>query len=288
MGPPVAQSCKKLLPFDPAQKPMVRLTKAGAARLLGMDQKQFNNFYQYAGEFGEGELNSERILEWKRDYESRCFALSTEEYAKCLDFALAIHFRGYASIDWGTARQREFGQKVSNWVRGQLGELGFAHFCRERLGFDVELDFEMHQDIVPQDVLAIVENGQRRIPQHKIAVKATKPRNASLVLSTNEVELPDRQSDVYVFTRVDLPDDHLLRISQQEILSLLRNQQHFSLYADRIQPLDSIKCEIAGFAYRADLELSDSIPGYQFGSERYVKQTGNLRRNLSEWREAIR
>lgn len=267
---------------------MVRLTKAGAARLLGMDQKQFNNFYQYAGEFDDEELDDERLLEWKRGYEDRCFALSTDEYAKCLDFALAIHFRSYASIDWGTPRQREFGQKVSNWVRGQLGELGFAHFCHERLGFDVELDFEMHKEIVPQDVLAIVENGQRRIPQQRIAVKATKPRNASLVLSRNEVELANRQSDVYVFTRVDLPDDHLLRISHNEILSLLRNQQHFGLYEDRIQPLYPMRCEIAGFAYGADLELSDSIPGYQFDSERYVKQTGKLRRNLSEWREAIR
>lgn len=267
---------------------MVRLTKAGAARLLGIDQKQFDNFYLYAAEFGEGELDDEKLLEWKKGYDSRCFLLSIDEYAKCLDFALAIHFRGYTSIDWGTARQREFGQKVSNWVRGQLGELGFAHFCRERLGFDVELDFEMHENIVPQDVLAIIENGQRKIPAHKIAVKATKPRNASLVLSRNEVELPDRQSDVYVFTRVDLPDDHLLRISLQEILNMLRNQQHFSLYNDKIQPLTSIKCEVACFAYREDLELSDSIPGYQFESERYVKQTGRLRRALEEWREAIK
>ena len=266
---------------------MVRLTKTEAARLLGMDQKQFDNFYRYAAEFGE-ELDREKLLEWKREYDSRCFLLSTEEYAKCLDFALAIHFRGYASIDWGTARQREFGQKVSNWVRGQLGELGFAHFCHERLGFDVELDFEMHEDIVPQDVLAIIKNGERKPPVHKIAVKATKPRNASLVLSRNEVELPNRQSDVYVFTRVDLPDDHLLRISQQEILSILRNQQHFNLYKDKIQPLNSIKCEVAGFAYRKDLELSDTIPGYQFDSERYVKHTGKLRRTLAEWREAIR
>jgi hypothetical protein len=267
---------------------MVRLTKAEAARLLSMEQKQFNNFYSYAAEFGEGELDRERLLEWKRDYDSRCFSLSIQEYAKCLDFALAIHFRGYASIDWGTARQREFGQKVSNWVRGQLGELGFAHFCHERLGFDVELDFEMHRNIVPQDVLAIIENGVRRMPVNKIAVKATKPRNASLVLSRNEVELSNRQSDVYVFTRVELPDDHLLRISSPEILNLLQEQQHFNLYSDRIEPLTTIKCEVAGFAYRRDLELSDSIPGYQFDSKRYVKQTGRLRRTIAERREAER
>lgn len=267
---------------------MVRLTKAGAARLLGMEQKQFNNFYEYATEFGRGALDRDRLLEWKKQYDSRCFPLSIKDYAKCLDFALAIHFRGYASIDWGTARQREFGQKVSNWVRGQLGELGFARFCHKRLGFDIELDFGMHEEIVPQDVLVIIKNGKKRKPVHRIAVKATKPRNASLVLSRNEVELPDRKSDVYVFTRVDLPDDHLLRISRREILSMLRTQQHFDSYKNKISRLGPINCEVAGFAYRKDLKLSNSIPGYEFDSERYVKQTGKLRRDLSEWREAIR
>jgi hypothetical protein len=270
---------------------MPAFTKSDAMRFLGMDAKQFNNFYSKGAEFEEFKENGwniERLTEWKRDYDSRCFMLGQDEYAKCLDFALAIHFRGYASIDFGTARQREFGQKVSNWVRGQLGELGFGHFCRERLGFDVELDFEMREEIVPQDVLAIIQNGQRRTPANRIAVKATKYTNVSLVLGRNEVELPNRQSDVYVFTRLNLPDDHLLRVGRQEIINLLQNQQHFHLYQDRIESLGPIKCEVAGFAYRRDLELSDSIPGYQFDSERYVKLTGNLCRNLDEWREAIR
>jgi len=266
---------------------MVVLTKSEAMRLLGMEDKQFKNFYSMGAEFEKTGMDRDRLLEWKRDYDSRCFMLSSDEYAKCLDFALAIHFRGYASIDFGTARQREFGQKVSNWVRGQLGELGFAHFCRERLGFDVKLDFEMHREIVPQDVLAIIQGGQRRTPANKIAVKATKHTNVSLVLSRNEVELPNRQSDVYVFTRLNLPDDHLLRVGQQEIINLLQNQQHFQLYQNRIEPLGPVRCEVAGFAYRDDLELTDSIPGYKFPSERYCKQTGRLRRNIDEWRQAI-
>jgi len=266
---------------------MVILTKSEARHLLEMDEKQFKNFYGMGAEFEHTGLDRDRLLEWKRDYDSRCFVLSAEEYAKCLDFALGIHFRGYSTIDFGSPRQREFGQKVSNWVRGQLGELGFAHFCRQRLGFDIELDFEMHRQIVPQDVLGIVQNGQRRAPAHRIAVKATKHTNVSLVLSRNEVELPNRQSDVYVFMRVNLPDDHLLRVGHQEITNLLQNQQHFQLYRERIEPLGPIRCEVAGFAYRADLELTNSIPGYKFPSERYCRQTGRLRRSIDEWRRAI-
>jgi len=45
-----------------------------------------------------------------------------------LDFALAQHFRGYVLSDWGTARQREFGQKITNWVKGQLAESAVKKF----------------------------------------------------------------------------------------------------------------------------------------------------------------
>jgi hypothetical protein len=268
---------------------MVRFTKAGAMEFLGIDKKQFENFYSKGAEFDSTDsFNKEKLIQWKKDYDARNFTLSPDEYAKCLDFALAIHFRGYSSIDFGSPRQREFGQKVANWVRGQLGELGFAHFCRERLGFEIKLDFEMHKQIVPQDVIAIVKNGVKVAPQNRIAVKATKHTNVSLVLGRNEVELPSRQSDVYVFVRVNLPDDHLLRIGRREIIKMLKNQQHYQLYKNKIEELKPIQTEIAGFAYRQDLELSDKIPGYRFESERYVKLTGHLRRSLSEWKQAIR
>lgn len=138
----------------------------------------------------------------KRGYESRLFSLTRDDYAKCVDFALAMHFRGYVLSDWGTGRQREFGQKVSNWVRGQLGEIGLQYFCRERLGMDIELDFDMHDEIVPQDVLYITRNGEDFQPGNGIAVKASKLKSAYLVLSPNEVELNERQSDVYIFTRI--------------------------------------------------------------------------------------
>lgn len=271
---------------------MVLLTKREAIEFLGIDSKKFENFFRYANEFrplprpgGRGRFlfDSEELARWKQDYLSRTFSLTEDEYNRCLDFALAMHFRGYAFVDWGTARQREFGQKISNWVRGQLGEIAVAHFCRERLGIEIELDFEMHETIVPQDVLAIIENGVRRSPRFRIGIKATKPKNAYLVLSPNEVEHQDRMSDVYILTRVDLPDDHLLRIAHREIISRVRSQQHFALYSQNIQPLGSISCEVAGFAYRDELEMVESIPGQRFTGYRYVKKSGDLRRSIEEW-----
>ena len=85
---------------------------------------------------------------------------------------------------------------MSNWVRGQLGEIGVQYFCQSILKLDIELDFDMHEEIVPQDVLFISQDGPKHKPKNKIDIKSSKPKSAYLVLSPNEVELDKRKSDV--------------------------------------------------------------------------------------------
>jgi hypothetical protein len=272
------------------------LTRREAEEFLGFDSKTFSNFFKYAGEFsplprtgthGRFYFDQDELKSWKSAYNQRTFTLKKSDYAACVDFALAMHFRGYVLSDWGTGRQREFGQKISNWARGQLGEIGLKYFCQKKLGFDIRLDFDMHDEIVPQDVLAIIKNGREIAPRNKIAVKSSKPKSNYLVLGENEVDLPERRSDVYVFTRVDLPDDHLLRIAPNELKELVKGQQHFTLYKDHIPEFQDINVEVAGFAWKKDLEKVSSIPGQEFEGLRYVKKTGGLRRSIEDWRSAI-
>jgi hypothetical protein len=275
----------------------MRLTKSEAIRFLGLDEKVFENFFKNAGEFeslprpnnaGFYFFEEKKLDEWKKSYESRVFTLTKNDYAKCMDFALAMHFRGYVLSDWGTGRQREFGQKLSNWIRGQLGEIGVQYLCRERLGFNIELDFDMHDEIVPQDVLSITKNRIKRTPVNNISIKASKPKSAYLVLSPNEVELKERKSDVYIFTRVELPDDHLLRIAPEEVRTLVKNQQHYKLYENLVPDFQPIPVEVAGFAYRKELDVVKSIPGQDFEGERYVKKSGELHRDVNEWKEVFK
>ena len=115
----------------------------------------------------------------------------------------------------------------------------------------------------------------------------SKPKSAYLVLSLEEVELPRRKSDVYVFTRVNLPDDHLLRISVKEIKELVRDQKHYKTYEKLIPGFEPISAEIAGFAYKKDLEKVSEIPGQEFDGKRYVKKSGELRRDIQEWRRVF-
>ena len=112
------------------------ISKIEAIQLLGLDEKTFENYFKNADEFTclprEGKtrffFDEDKLKKWREDYEWRTVELDFDDYALCLDFALAQHFRGYVLSDWGTGRQREFGQKITNWIKGQLGEVAVKKF----------------------------------------------------------------------------------------------------------------------------------------------------------------
>lgn len=272
------------------------LNKRQAIEFLNLDEKVFDNYFRNADEFsclsregnrGRFYFDKAILQKWLDGYKWRMVELTVEDYRLCLDFALAMHFRGYVLSDWGRGRQREFGQKVSNWVRGQLGEVAVKHFFKREFDIDVELDFELHKEIVPQDIISVVENGRAREPKVGIGIKASKPKNAYLVLSENEVVRDERRSDYYIFCRPDLPDDHLLRISRDQIISAIEKAPHYSGYKDEIPHFHNIPCEVAGWCPIDELEKVTSIPGQKFDGARFVKKTGNLRRTKEDWLELI-
>lgn len=273
------------------------ITKAQAIQFLGLDEKTFDNYYRSGREFSPVErpnnrgrflFNKEKLEKWKKEYEWRKVILTSEDYSLCLDFALAMHFRGYVLSDWGTARQREFGQKITNWVKGQLGEVGVKKFLKERFNAEVELDFNIYDEIVPQDIISITIDGEQRKPKLGVGIKSSKPKNIALVLGENEIQIESRSSDVYIFCRPDLPDDHLLRIAKDKIVSLVSDKPLFDKYKDVIPNFEDISCEIAGFCYKEELEKVQEIPGQTFDNGmRYVKFSGDLHRTKEEWEQLI-
>ena len=115
------------------------LTKKEAIQFLKLDDKIFDNYFKNAGEFpcikraGRGRFMFDKLAlqKWKDNLVWRTVELTKEDYALCLDFALAIHFKEYVLSDFGSGRQREFGQKITNWVKGQLGELAVQKFFKK-------------------------------------------------------------------------------------------------------------------------------------------------------------
>lgn len=272
------------------------LTKRQAIEYSGLDDKTFDNYFRNAGEFdcikrtkdkGRFLFDKEELSKWKKDLKWRTIELTLEDYTLCLDFALAQHFRGYVLSDWGTARQREFGQKITNWVKGQLAEVAVKKFFKNEFDVDVELDFRIYDEIVPQDIIGVFKKGKIYIPDIGIGIKSSKPKSAFLVLGQNEIELPERRSDIYIFCRPDIPDDHLLRLTRERIIEVVKNQPHFDDYKNDIPKFQNMTCEIAGFCSIKELEKVNSIPGQEFDGTRYVKKSGLLHRRHDEWRALL-
>jgi len=273
------------------------LKRKEAIAFLDIPPKTFDNFFKYAGEIEPLPRKNNRglfffrkkgLLDWKTSYEWRKIPLTFNDYLLCLDFALAMHFRGYVGSDWNTGRQREFGQKATNWMKGQLGEVAVQKFLKKEFGIKVKLDFEIHKDIVPQDIIGVMENGKVRKPKIGIGIKSSKPKNAFLVLGEKEATLPERKSDIYIFCRVNVSDDHLLKLNCKQIKKLIKNQPHSKKYIENILPLEDLSCEIAGWCSIKELKKIKEIPGQKFDGFRFVKKSGKLHRKKEDWLKLIK
>lgn len=272
------------------------LTKKEAVKFLALDDKTFDNYFHNADEFkclerekGRGRFyfSQDALQKWLDSFKWRTVELTLEDYALCLDFALAMHFRGYVLSDWGTARQREFGQKITNWVKGQLAEVAVKKFFKKEFNIEVELDFRIYNEIVPQDIIGVIENGKVRQPKIGIGIKASKPKSAYLVLGENEITLEERRSDFYILCRPDIPDDHLLRLTKDRVIEVVKDEQHYPSYKDKMPDFANIFCEIAGWCRISELEKLTSIPGQEFDGVRFVKKSGLLHKNKESWQELL-
>ena len=272
------------------------LTKKEAIEYLGLDAKTFDNYFKNAAEFpcverngGKGRFyfDEDILRKWKDGLAWRTVELDKEDYALCLDFALAQHFRNYVQSDFGTGRQREFGQKITNWVKGQLGEVAVKKFLKREFNLNVDLDFDIRDKIVLQDIIGVEDKGKMRAPKIGVGIKSSKPKSAFLVLGENEIKIKERRSDFYIYCRPDIPDDHLLRLTKEEINEAVKNKPHYSKYKDLMPDFINISCEVAGWCHYSDLREVKEIPGQEFDGIRFVKESGFLKKSKRDWEELI-
>ena len=140
------------------------------------------------------------------------------------------------------------------------------------------MDFDIYNQIVPQDIIGIFEKGKMR-----------KPKSAFLVLGSNEIKLFERRSDIYIYCRPNIPDDHLLRLTKEMIIKVVKDKPHFSRYKDQLPDFHNIPCEIAGWCAPDELEEVSSIPGQTFDNGmRFVRKSGLLHRTKSDWEKLIK
>lgn len=266
------------------------LNKKSAIEFLGISDSAFNNYQEYSKEIsgikisGRWYFNKTALIGWKKLKESRTIKLSVKEYEKCFEFALRMVYGGL-SLN-GIRGQRSEVQAVDDVILGILAEYAIKKFISLKFNLNILLDEEVHPShITPQDFYKIEDNGKIRDPRIGVGVKASKLKSCFLVLGTNEVELQERKSDVYIFARVDLPSDHLFRILKDHLFfksakEIINNDT----YSRNIEDLNEINVWICGFTYLKDLDKVTEIPGQSFDNGyRYVKSVAKMKNSDTEW-----
>ncbi len=274
---------------------MSKISKADAVSYLGITLKEFNNYFnlskEISGEKIRGRWYFERseLIEWKQLKDSRTINLARNDYEKCFEFAIRMAYGGMSLH--GIRGQRSEVQAADDVILGILAEHALQQFLKSKFSTIIKLDEDVHTtDITPQDIDFVIENGVSRRPKIGVGVKASKMKNAFLVLGANEVESSSRKSDVYVFVRVGLPSDHLFRILREH--SFFKNAKDLLEQDDqsrKIEPLDQVPVWICGFVSANDLKKVTSIPGQEFtNGHRYVKSVSKLRNSDKDWGEFVK
>jgi hypothetical protein len=270
-------------------------SKKEAVKFLSITEGEFDNYHESSKEFSGKKISGRWYFDkltldyWKRLKEGRTVNLSVKEYEACFQFAIKMVYGGL-SLN-GIRGQRTEVQAADDVILGILAEHAIKSFLASKFSTEVTLDEKVHpEEITPQDFEQIKDGNYFRKPNLGVGIKASKMKNAFLVLGSNEVELPERKSDVYIFARVGLPSDHLFRILRDHsFFGKVRMFLDKSPKFKKILELNKIPVWICGFAYVAELEKVTSIPGQEFSNgHRYVKSVGKLHNSDQDWKDLLK
>ena len=250
-----------------------------ASEYLGLDKKALDNYVSQGGEIpfhrvgrirkiNQGDLDS-----WKRYFDDTTVYLTPEDYYKALKFSLEKFYSGAPRANFATSTQREAGKYLSDHITGFLGEISFQKFMADKFDVQLRLDDNVDGLVRSQDIVAVSRRrGVENQPAFKISVKASKLKNVWLIVGRNEIDLPDRKSDYYVFVRVELKPDHIVRLIRAH--PAINDIQHIIP-----QEETAVMTQVCGFIDVDRFEGPVSSIGTQSISPSYVCKSGSLRRD---------
>jgi len=190
----------------------------------------------------------------------------------------------------GIRGERTEVQAADDVILGILAEHAIQQLLSNKFSTEIKLDQGVHpEEITAQDFDEIKDGNIFRKPKLGVGVKASKMKNAFLVLGSKEVELVTRKSDVYIFARVGLPGDHLFRILRDHsFFGKVRKFFDENVRFKKIEKLENIPVWICGFCYADELEKVTSIPGQEFtNGYRYAKSVSKLHNSDEDWKNLI-
>lgn len=252
---------------------------------LGIDIKEATLIVEKA--IAGGECTSDSLQEW---YENRFLPniifIDEDGYASmCID-ALKI-IGTTAATDYGSSRQRDFGQIWADMTRGYLGELAFKIYLKEKFQIEVDLGHETGklEDYLPTDIHKIKRGGsQKEITNLAVGIKATKWNGIWFDLPGDQYN----HSDAHIFIKVGTGRDHLfayfkkISVFRDKILKVGKDRGSLSeneadnLY-NALPTFRPIPAYICGFILKEDI----------YENLDYVGKKGRKNFTIMSWKGPI-
>ncbi|WP_247216555.1 hypothetical protein [Synechococcus sp. C9] len=228
----------------------VNQIKEYLARQISVDNavelaKQIVTGAEGGNEFGKNNFDS-----WLSDrFIPQLVWLSSDDYTRGITRALpqALRFTG---SDFGSAKQRDFGQLWMDTTRGLLGEIAVQKFFKDKLNTEIELDTSIDQnldDYITTDIKFVKESsGAYRNARINTSIKTGK-FNARWLDEYSATKI--NKIDVFIFVRLGMPKEHFI--------AYLKN---ISFLRDKLIPR---AIEIGEITNELSLGLWNAIPNFE-------------------------
>ena len=191
--------------------------------------------------------------------------LTEDDYKRALYRAFRILVLGdIAMTDFGSSRQRDFGQRWTDFTRGFLGEIGIEKFFKEKLNKEIDLEEVEIGDVskfLPTDIVKVKENGKWRNIKNDTSIKTSKLGSMWLDIGTQL-----NHSEAFIFIKIGLTVDHLVHFfKKQKIVNMLvkigeslgeikNPEEELKKLLDSIEDIKPFPTYVPGFVWKKDLE----------------------------------
>ncbi len=161
------------------------------------------------------------IEEWfHKRFKPFIFELDLKTYSKVVIEALKIQFL-IAGTDFGSSRQRDFGQKWADTIRGYLGEFGVKQWIEKNFP-DIKIFLGHEQgsleEYLPRDIHQVKIKEQIKEPEQKISIKSTKFNGIWMDIPGDQFN----KSDIFILTKLIISNDHLFSFFKE--ISVFRDK----------------------------------------------------------------
>lgn len=150
-----------------------------------------------------------QIEEWFKDrLLPNTVSIPIEMYKRSLYSSFRLIILGnIAKTDFGSSRQRDFGQMLTDFTRGFLGEAAIKIFLKQQFGLKVDLEEKEIGDVkqfLPTDIIRVWAGSSPRVPKLNLSIKTSKLPSMWLDIARGQLS----HSDIFCFIKIGLTVDH--------------------------------------------------------------------------------